>query len=44
MIKIRFATSQDYTYLEHKDHHAQPGVNDLTLLVIPEVTLSLLNC
>ena len=44
IIKIRFATSQDYTYLEHKDHHAQPEVNDLTLLVIPGVTLSLLSC
>lgn len=44
MIEIRFATSQDHTYLEHKDHHVQPEVNDLTLLVIPEVTFSLLSC
>ena len=26
MIEIRFATSQDYAYLVHKDHHAQPEV------------------
>ena len=26
MIEIRFATSQDYTYLVHKDHHVQPEV------------------
>ena len=26
MIEIRFATSQDYTYLAHKDHHVQPEV------------------
>ena len=26
MIKIRFATSQDYNYLVHKDHHIQPEV------------------
>ena len=31
MIEIRFATSQDHTYLEHKDHHVQSEVNDLTL-------------
>ena len=26
MIKIRFAVSQDYNYLVHKDHHIQPEV------------------
>ena len=26
MIEIKLATSQDYTYLVHKDHHVQPEV------------------
>ena len=26
MMEIRFATSQDYAYLVHKDHHTQPEV------------------